>query len=83
LPLQQLVLAGEHMVKATIGVSLVLAVLVVGPLAAQRGRGGPPPQPTAPMPPGPPRVEELKREAAGGVETMRVMTQQVVDQVFS
>ena len=39
--------------------------------------------PTAPTPPGPPRVEELKKEAAAVVETMRVQTQQMVDQVFS
>ena len=77
------VLAGEHMTKARICVSLLLAVLMAGPLAAQRGRGGAPAQPTAPTPPGPLRVEELKREAAADVETMRVMTQQMVDQVFS
>ncbi|MBZ5557872.1 MAG: amidohydrolase [Acidobacteriia bacterium] len=39
--------------------------------------------PTAPTPPGPPRVEELKREAAAEVESQRVFTQQMVDQVFS
>ena len=70
-------------IKAKLCLSLALAVLVAGPLGAQRGRGGAPPQPTAPTPPGPPRVEELKREAAADVETMRVMTQQMVDQVFS
>src|SRR5919201_7172843 len=49
-------------------------------VSAQRGRGG---APSAPTPPGPPRVEELKREAAADVESMRVMTQQMVDEVFS
>ena len=72
-----------NMIKAKLCLSIALAVLVAGPLGAQRGRGGAPPQPTAPTPPGPPRVEELKREAAADVETMRVMTQQMVDQVFS
>jgi aminobenzoyl-glutamate utilization protein B len=52
-------------------------------VSAQRGRGGAPPAQTAPTPPGPPRVEELKREVMADVETMRVMTQQMVDQVFS
>ena len=62
------------------GLALVLAVSVT---AQRGGRGGAPPMPTAPTPPGPPRVEELKREAAAVVETMRVQTQQMVDQVFS
>src|SRR2546428_8339782 len=63
--------------------SLMVIVLGCGRGNAQRGRGGAPPAPTAPTPPGPPRVEQLKREAAAEVETMRVMTQQMVDQVFS
>ena len=62
------------------GLALVLAVSVT---AQRGGRSGAPPMPTAPTPPGPPRVEELKREAAAVVETMRVQTQQMVDQVFS
>jgi aminobenzoyl-glutamate utilization protein B len=61
----------------------VLASTIVAGVSAQRGRGGAPPAPSAPTPPGPPRVEELKREAAADVESMRVMTQQMVDQVFS
>src|SRR3989442_14157311 len=67
----------------TLRISLLFLVLCAAAVNAQRGRGGPPPHPTAPTPPGPPRVEELKREAAADVETMRVMTQQMVDQVFS
>jgi aminobenzoyl-glutamate utilization protein B len=59
------------------------ASLLVSVPAAQRGRGNAPPVETAPTPPGPPRVEALKKEAAADVETMRVMTQQMVDQVFS
>src|SRR5262245_39587073 len=61
----------------------LLLIVSAATLSAQRGRGGEPSAPTAPTPPGPPRVEELKREAAAEVETMRVMTQQMVDQVFS
>src|SRR5882672_9284151 len=69
---------------AKICTSIALASLLVAGAAAQRGgRGGAPPAPTAPTPPGPPRVEALKKEAAAEVETMRVMTQQMVDQVFS
>ncbi|MBI3403150.1 MAG: amidohydrolase [Acidobacteria bacterium] len=60
-----------------------LAVMLAAGVAAQRGRGGAPSMPTAPTPPGPPRVEELKREAAAEVESQRVFTQQMVDQVFS
>jgi aminobenzoyl-glutamate utilization protein B len=62
------------------GLALALAVSVT---AQRGGRGGAPSMPTAPTPPGPPRVEELKRQAATEVETMRVQTQQMVDQVFS
>src|SRR5262245_29299966 len=64
---------------STIVVTMALAIGV----AAQRGREGAPPLETAPTRPGPPRVEELKREVMADVETMRVMTQQMVDQVFS
>ncbi len=63
---------------------LVLALLCAVSVTAQRGgRGGAPTMPTAPTPPGPQRVEDLKKEAAADVESMRVMTQQMVDQVFS
>jgi aminobenzoyl-glutamate utilization protein B len=65
------------------GIAIGLASLMVAGVAAQRGRGGAPSMPTAPTPPGPPRVEELKREAAAEVESQRVFTQQMVDQVFS
>jgi aminobenzoyl-glutamate utilization protein B len=59
------------------------ALLAVG-LAAQRGGGGgAPPAASTPTPPGPPRVEALKKEAAAEVEALRVQTQQMVDQVFS
>src|SRR5919204_2197271 len=64
-------------------VATILASTIAAGLSAQRGRGGAPATPTAPTPPGPPRVEELKREAAADVESMRVMTQQMVDEVFS
>src|SRR5438128_7175236 len=63
--------------------AVALASMIVAGISAQRGRGGAPSMPTAPTPPGPPRVEELKREAAADVACMRVMTQQMVDQVFS
>jgi len=67
--------------KTALAATLVLLLAVT--ITAQRGRGGAPSQPTAPTPPGPPRVEELKKEAAAEVESMRVQTQQMVDQVFS
>jgi len=69
-------------INRTILTVAIASLLGVG-IAAQRGRGGAPPAPTAPTPPGPPHVEQLKREAAADIETMRVMTQQMVDQVFS
>src|SRR3979490_2905958 len=59
------------------------SLLVVGVTAQRGGRGGAPSMPSAPTPPGPPRVEQLKKEAAEDVESMRVDTQQMVDQVFS
>ena len=43
----------------------------------------PPSQPIAPMPSGPPHVEALKQEVAADVASMRAMTQQMVDHVFS
>src|SRR5207247_4448475 len=45
--------------------------------------GHAPPQPPAPTPPGPTHVEAQKKEVAADIETMRVQTQQMVDQVFS
>jgi aminobenzoyl-glutamate utilization protein B len=65
------------------GIAIGLASLLVAGAAAQRGRGSAPSMPTAPTPPGPARVEELKREAAADIESQRVFTQQMVDQVFS
>src|SRR5437867_10868788 len=64
-------------------IAVGVACCCVSGVAAQLGRGGNPSQPTAPTPPGPPRVEALKKEVAADVESMRVMTQQMVDQVFS
>src|SRR5471032_30923 len=64
--------------------SIGFGVLLAVNAAAQRGgRGGAPSMPSAPTPPGPPRVEQLKKEAAADVDSMRVQTQQMVDQVFS
>src|SRR5262245_13554492 len=63
--------------------SLGLSLLLIAALDAQRGRGNAPSQPTAPTTPGPPHVEALKKEVAADVESMREMTQQMVDQVFS
>ncbi len=63
--------------------SIGFASLLGAGAAAQRGRGNAPAVQTAPTPPGPPHVEALKKEAAADVATMRVMTQQMVDQVFS
>ena len=71
------------MTKTHAALALGFASVLVAGAAAQRGRGGAPSMPTAPTPPGPPRVEELKREAAAEVESQRVFTQQMVDQVFS
>jgi aminobenzoyl-glutamate utilization protein B len=66
-----------------VALSIGLAVLLAVGVSAQRGRGSAPSQPTAPTPPGPPHVEALKKEVAADVESMHVMTQQMVDQVFS
>jgi aminobenzoyl-glutamate utilization protein B len=62
---------------------VAITLLFVAAAQAQRPRSSTPPQESAPTPPGPPRVEQLKREAMADVESMRVMTQQMVDQVFS
>src|SRR4030095_1326335 len=60
-----------------------MALMLGASAGAQRGRGGAPSAPSTPTPPAPPDVEQLKREAAGDVESMGGMTQQMVDQVFS
>ena len=65
------------------GLTAILISLVAIGVSAQRGRGGAPGQQGTPTPPGPPRVEELKKEVAADIETMKVATQQMVDQVFS
>jgi aminobenzoyl-glutamate utilization protein B len=63
----------------TVALSSALAIGA----SAQRGRGGAPGPQGTPTPPGPPRVDELKKEVAADIETMKVATQQMVDQVFS
>src|SRR5437867_806629 len=62
---------------------ILTSVLAIGLSAQRGGRGGAPGQQGTPTPPGPPRVEELKKEVAADIETMKVTTQQMVDQVFS
>ena len=62
---------------------ILTSVLAIGLSAQRGGRGGAPGSQGTPTPPGPPRVEELKKEVAADIETMKVTTQQMVDQVFS
>jgi aminobenzoyl-glutamate utilization protein B len=64
--------------------SLGLASLLVAGISAGQGRrGGAPSMPSAPTPPGSPRIEQLKQDVAADVQSMRELTQQMVDQVFS
>jgi aminobenzoyl-glutamate utilization protein B len=59
----------------------VTTLLVAAPLAQ---RGQPPQQTPAPAPaPVNPKLEALKKEAVADVESKRVFTQQMVDQIFS
>jgi aminobenzoyl-glutamate utilization protein B len=59
----------------------VTTLLVAAPLAQ---RGQPPPQTPAPAAaPANPKLEALKKEAVADVESKRVFTQQMVDQIFS
>src|SRR6478735_1113398 len=67
----------------TVLTAILMAVLAIVVSAQRGGRGGAPGQQGTPTPPGPPRVEELKREVAADIDTMKVATQQMVDQVFS
>ena len=67
----------------TVFIAILVSVLAVVASAQRGGRGGAPGQQGTPTPPGPPRVEELKKEVAADIETMKVATQQMVDQVFS
>jgi aminobenzoyl-glutamate utilization protein B len=71
------------MKTSTACLTVVLSSALVMGASAQRGRGGAPGPQGTPTPPGPPRVEELKKEVAADIETMKVATQQMVDQVFS
>jgi aminobenzoyl-glutamate utilization protein B len=71
------------MKNRTLAVTVVLSSALAIGASAQRGRGGAPGPQGTPTPPGPPRVEELKKEVAADIETMKVVTQQMVDQVFS
>jgi aminobenzoyl-glutamate utilization protein B len=62
------------------GVMMTLTVC----LGAQRGgRGSASSTPSTPTPPGGAAVEKMKKDAAADVDTMRELTQQMVDQVFS
>ena len=63
--------------------ALFVSVVAVSLTAQRGGRGGAPQDSGTPTPPGPPHVEQMKRDAMAEVESMRVMTQQMVDQVFS
>ena len=63
--------------------ALVLTMTLGAAAAAQRGRGNTQQPESTPTPPGPQRVEDLKREVAADIESRRVDTQQMVDQVFS
>src|SRR6185369_10605674 len=68
--------------KTLIVLGFVSVIAATG--TAQRGgRGGAPQDAGTPTPPGPPHVEQMKRDAMADIESMRVMTQQMVDQVFS
>jgi aminobenzoyl-glutamate utilization protein B len=61
----------------------LVMTLAVG-LGAQRGgRGSAASAPSTPTPPGSPAVEKMKKDAAADVDTMKELTQQMVDQVFS
>ena len=69
--------------RKTVLTATLTSVLAIAVSAQRGGRGGAPGQQGTPTPPGPPRVEELKKEVAADIETMKVATQQMVDQVFS
>ncbi len=58
-------------------------MLVVGVSAGQGRRRASPPAPTSPTPAASPRIEKMKQDAAAEVQSMRQLTQQMVDQVFS
>src|SRR5258707_1010212 len=76
--------SGESIMRtSTACLTVVLSFALAVGTSAQRGRGGAPGPHGTPTPPGPPRVEELKKEVAADIETMKVTTQQMVDQVFS
>jgi aminobenzoyl-glutamate utilization protein B len=64
--------------------AVALAIVCgVGLSAGQRRGGGRPPEESKPTPPASPAIEKMKTDAAAEVESMRELTQQMVDSVFS
>src|SRR5690242_12377707 len=63
----------------------IAALIAVAPASyAQRGGGAQPPEhPSTPLAPASEKTEALKKEVAADVESRRVFTQQLVDQLFS
>ncbi len=71
-------------VRRVLPLVVAALALAISPASAQRGGGAQPPQtPSTPLAPPSEKTEALKKEVAADVESRRVFTQQLVDQLFS
>ena len=70
-------------VRRVLPLALAALTLAAAPAFAQRGGADAPQRPSIPIAPASEKTEALKKEVAADVESRRVFTQQLVDQLFS
>lgn len=70
-------------VRRVLPLALAALTLAAAPAFAQRGGADAPQRPSIPLAPASEKTEALKKEVAADVESRRVFTQQLVDQLFS
>ena len=71
------------LVRRVLPLALAALTLAAAPAFAQRGGVEAPQRPSIPIAPASEKTEALKKEVAADVESRRVFTQQLVDQLFS
>lgn len=71
------------LVRRVLPLALAALTLATAPAFAQRGGAEAPQRPSIPIAPASEKTEALKKEVAADVESRRVFTQQLVDQLFS
>ena len=71
------------LVRRVLPLALAALTLAAAPAFAQRGGAEAPQRPSIPIAPASEKTEALKKDVAADVESRRVFTQQLVDQLFS